>query len=103
MTRGSLGLILAVLLAGAAAAQTCNTLGGSPYCGSGLPGIDPAYGGMPDRDRGARRGSDALTPFSGMQSYGTDFVGNDQPATFGAITFSGGGARCGGLFRSRDC
>jgi hypothetical protein len=103
MGRGGLGLILVMLLAGAAAAQTCNTLSGSPYCGSGLPGIDPAYGGTTERDFSTKRRNDALTPFSGMQSSGTDFVGNDAPATFGAITFSGGGARCGGLFRSGNC
>jgi hypothetical protein len=103
MARGGLSFIFVVLLTGTAVAQTCNTLTGSPYCGSGLPGIDPAYGGMASRDSSTKYRNDALTPFSGMQSSGTDVVGSDPPATFGAITFSGGGARCGGLFRSGNC
>jgi hypothetical protein len=104
MTRVSLCLLFVLLLAGSAVAQSCNSRDASVYCGSGLPGLDPALGGVPDRDSSVRGGYDAQTPFSNMQRAGSlNIAGEERPATFGAINFSGGSANCSGMFRSRNC
>lgn len=85
-------------------AQTCNTLAGGSSCGAPARGgpIDfskPNY----DPDPRDRTGPEFLTPFSGTGSIGNELSGHYAPATIGAITFGGGGARCGGLFRSGRC
>lgn len=103
MTRVVTVIVLSSFAVGAGAAQTCDTIFGGTRCGSHplSSGRDSA---MPSRyESGARSGSDPLTPFTGVQSLGTELVGLSRPATIGAITFSGGGTRCGGLFRSGSC
>jgi hypothetical protein len=87
-----------VFSAGLVPAQTCDTLLGAANCGSkSLPQNNAP------RDRGSsvqpdwRFGNDP----GGL---GTDLGrGGDEPAVFGAITFSGRGTTCSGPFRSRAC
>jgi hypothetical protein len=105
MIRLLAGAVACMLLCTPAFAQSCNTLAGGQNCGR------PAAGGPIDfstpnmssdpRDRG---GSAYLTPFSSASGgFGGELSRGDSPATFGAVTFGSGGARCGGLFRSGPC
>jgi hypothetical protein len=91
MTRAFPALLVIVAMIATAAAQSCNTLTGGSSCGA------PTRGGPIDDSRTSR------TPFSGVTSIGGHLTRNDPPATFGSITFSGGRARCAGLFRSGNC
>jgi len=98
---------VSALLSGSAAAQSCNTLIGGSDCGVPKRG-GPIDFSKPNYDRDDRSNNGFMTPFSGSGgigsgSIGSELSGNYAPATIGAITFGGGGARCGGLFRSRSC
>lgn len=64
--------------------QTCNPLIDGTYCASQGGPINPPA--MPR-----------------IQSMASDLGGGDPPATLGAITFSGSGAACIGLFRRLSC
>ena len=103
MVKMYFGALAISVLSGLAAAQTCNTLTGGSNCAA------PAKGGPIDfsksnySDDARDRGGSYLTPFSGSTGVGNELSGNYAPATMGAITFGGGGARCGGLFRSGGC
>jgi hypothetical protein len=104
MLRLFVGVMAGTLLYALAFAQSCNTLAGGQDCGRPARGgpIDfsrPNYSSDP-RDRA---GGDYLTPFSSTSNFGSELSGNYRPATLGAVTFGGGGARCGGLFRSGPC
>ena len=103
MVKIYLGALAISLLSGLAAAQTCNTLAGGSNCAA------PARGGPIDFSKpnysgdGRDSAGSYLTPFSGSTGVGNELSGNYAPATLGAVTFGGGGARCGGLFRSGNC
>jgi len=104
MVKTFIGVMAISVVTGLAAAQTCGTLTGGSNCAA------PARGGPIDFSKSShyddprdRMGSDALTPFSGMGSIGSELSGNYVPATVGAITFGGVGTRCSGLFRSHNC
>jgi hypothetical protein len=89
--------VLALGLVAPAHAQTCNTLTDSVNCGS------PALGEASSlRSGGSGNPGQYRTFESPISDLGVAF-GGDQPATFGAITFSGGNARCSGLFRTTRC
>jgi hypothetical protein len=91
---------LALAAIAPAAGQTCDTIFGGVTCG-------------------APRGANARPPSSSgssggggqsVQSLGFDLSGSSggsygsgPPAMFGSITFGGSGAKCSGLFRTRDC
>src|SRR6478752_239964 len=91
------------LIAGSAISQTCDSLLGGANCGAkpqssrqiGRP--SPSYAPQGNSDWRLGSGSSALGLGSGLSSR------DDQPGTFGAITFGGGGATCSGPFRSRNC
>ena len=88
----ALGFMLTV----PAGAQTCNSLTGSGNCGTGSQiGSYPAATATDDG---------RSTQYRRFQSLGSDlsFAG-EQPATLGAITFSGGSRQCSGLFRTSRC
>lgn len=89
--------VLAVTGIAAADAQTCDSLLGGVNCGASSRTstvTNLSY------DRQGSLGTSA-------QGLGFDLSGgssrDDQPAMFGSITFGGSGARCSGLFRTRDC
>lgn len=83
----------AVLVAASAMAQTCDTLLGASNCAA--PGSSSGVPNSSDRS--------SATRFSN-RSLGMDLSsGGDNPGFFAGITISGGGVKCSGLFRSRDC
>ena len=89
------------LAAGSAAAQTCDSLLGGVNCAGKSPG-----GQQVSRTPASARGNNdwRLGGGSGFDGLGGSLAtSDDQPATFGAITFGGGGTTCSGLFRSRNC
>lgn len=88
--------LAAVAFASAAAAQTCDTRSGQG-CAAPQRGR-PIEFSRPNYDPGQGR-----TLFSGQTNIGGRVTGADRPATLGAITFSGGRARCAGPFRARNC
>ena len=103
MIRTCLAAAALCLLSGLAAAQTCNTLAGGTNCGQPTRG-GPIDFSKPNIDTGSRSGYDMPSAFSGVQpGMGMPLSLADRPATIGAITFGGGGTRCGGLFRSGSC
>ena len=82
-------LIIAAILRAEGVAQTCN------------PAIDGTY----CAEQMSKRPSDAVTTTRSNPNLGGDFfsiVRENDPATFGAITFSGG-SRCIGLLRRSSC
>jgi len=89
--------IFAVGLAASAHGQTCNTLTGGVNCGGSALGEASSL-----RSSGSGRPEQYRTFESPISDLGLAF-GGDQPATFGAITFSGGSTRCSGLFRTTRC
>lgn len=98
MLIGSLALI-----AGAAMSQTCDSILGGANCGANRQNtqqnnrVAPSYVSRGNTDWLLGSGSATGGLGSGLSSR------DDQPATFGAITFGGGGAICSGPFRSRNC
>ena len=98
MLIGSLAFI-----AGSAVSQTCDSLLGGANCGARPQAsqqngrIPPSYGPQGNTDWRLGSGSATGGIGSGLSSR------DDQPATFGAITFGGSGRTCSGPFRSRDC
>ena len=108
MVKTCLAAVAICLVSAAAAAQSCNTLIGGSDCGApsrssrGGP-IDFSKPNI-DTDARTRSGYDMPSSFSGVRpGMGTALSLGDSPATIGAITFGGGGSRCGGLFRSGSC
>jgi hypothetical protein len=99
--RRMLSSVLALaLVAGWADAQSCRTLSGAP-CNAPPKGSPIDYS---DLKGGYGGGNSDMNAFSGSGTgLGNALSGNYAPTTFGAITFGGGGARCSGLFRSRNC
>jgi hypothetical protein len=88
---GRIAVVTALtLMLTAAVAEPCNPVIDGTYCATNM-----------------RRPGDATRSSAGMrpiQSIGSDIlVGQDQPATFGAITFQGSGTRCIGLLRRGGC
>jgi len=83
--------VLAALIAEYAVAQPCNPVIDGTYCAS-----------QPIRPKSTSRPTSiGMQP---VQSIASDLsIGSDQPATFGAITFQGGGSRCIGLLRRGSC
>ena len=82
-------LTIVTILRAEGIAQTCN------------PAIDGTY----CAEQMAKRPSGAATTSKSNPSLGGDFfsiVRENDPATFGAITFSGG-SRCIGLLRRSNC
>ena len=82
-------LIIVTILHAEGIAQTCN------------PAIDGTY----CAEQMGRRPSGAITTSKPKPNLGGDFfsiVRENDPATFGAITFSGG-SRCIGLLRRSNC
>jgi len=101
MVRVFAGVLALLLVSGWAAAQSCRTLSGGP-CNAPTTGTPIDYSDLKGGYGGG--GDNHMNAFSGSNSgLGNELSGNYAPATFGAITFGGGGARCSGLFRSRDC
>jgi hypothetical protein len=99
--RISTSVLAFVLVSGWAGAQSCKTLSGAP-CNTGQKGTPIDYSDL----KGSYGGGDNnyMNAFSGSGTgLGNALSGNYAPTTFGAITFGGGGARCSGLFRSRNC
>jgi hypothetical protein len=96
-----LSCVLAIsLVAESAGAQSCRTLSGAP-CDAPAKGTPIDYS---DLKGGYRGGNNYTNAFTGSSTgLGSELSGNYAPTTFGAITFGGGGARCSGLFRSRNC
>ena len=90
-----------VFSVGLVSAQTCDTLLGGANCGSKS---------LPQNDA-SRRNQDRGSPVQPDWRFGNDpgglgsdlGRGGDEPAVFGAITFSGRGTTCSGPFRSRAC
>jgi hypothetical protein len=105
MMRACFGAMAFSILAGFAAAQSCNTLSGGANCAPPTKGgpIDYSIRNSDDSPRGY--GGGYMTSFSGSSSggLGNELSGNYAPTTFGAISFGAGGSRCSGLFRSRSC
>ena len=100
MFRMFAGVLAFVLVSGGAGAQSCRTLSGAP-CNAPPQGTPIDYS---DLKGSGGDGSNYMNAFSGAGSgLGNELSGNYAPTTFGAITFGGGGARCSGLFRSRNC
>jgi len=83
-------VLIIVLLPTGARAQVCNPVIDGTYCATQMP---------------KNRASTTYAPSSAtVRSIGGDvYVGQDQPATLGAITFRGGGERCAILLRRGDC
>ena len=84
-----MALIIVTILRAESIAQPCN------------PAIDGTY----CAEQMGRRPSGAITTSKPNPSLGGDFfsiVRENDPATFGAITFSGG-SRCIGLLRRSNC
>jgi len=82
-------LIIVTILRAEGVAQTCN------------PAIDGTY----CAEQMSKRPGGAMTTSKPNPSLGGDFfsiVRENDPATFGAITFSGG-SRCIGLLRRSNC
>jgi len=82
-------LIIVTLLRAEGVAQTCN----------------PAIDGTHCAEQTSKRPSGAMTTSKSNPNLGGDFfsiVRENDPATFGAITFSGG-SRCLGLLRRSNC
>jgi hypothetical protein len=78
--------LLAFVVATQAPAQPCNPIVDGTYCASQMP-------------RSSSATSESLSSAQ-IRSLGNDLTSrNDPPATFGAITFGGGGRCIGGLFR----
>jgi hypothetical protein len=93
--------VVATMCAASASAQTCDSLLGGAKCGASSGG----QGGYYSRSS-ERQGKAGMS----VQSLGFDLtggssasVGGDKAGMFGAITFGGSGAKCSGLFRTRDC
>ncbi|NVO17992.1 MAG: hypothetical protein HXX10_28565 [Rhodoplanes sp.] len=97
MTRALPALFVLLALIATAAAQSCNPQAGGSACGAPTRGGPIDFSNPSDDPRASR------TPFSGVSNIGRHLTRNDPPATFGSITFSGGRARCAGLFRSGNC
>jgi hypothetical protein len=103
-TANNLTLVVSLtLIVGSAIAQTCDSLLGGANCGA-RPQNSQQNGQMSpsNTSRGNadwRLGSGSATGGLGNGLSSRD----DQAATFGAITFGGGGATCSGPFRSRNC
>lgn len=94
------GVLAFVLVSGWADAQSCRTLSGAP-CNAPSKGTPIDYSDLKGSYGG---GNNYMDAFSGSGSgLGNELSGNYAPTTFGAITFGGSGARCSGLFRSRNC
>jgi hypothetical protein len=89
--RALMGILALAALSTVRAAAQCNPVIDGTYCASQSVRSNPA----------ARPGSVGMQP---VNSIARDLsVGRDQPATFGAITFQGGGSRCVGLLRRGAC
>jgi hypothetical protein len=89
-----LGAVLSAIMmfgfATTASAEPCN------------PAIDGTYCETEMRRTGTPRGSTSRLP--PVQSIGSGHLQTqDRPATFGAITFQGGGTQCVGLMRRARC
>ena len=99
------GLLVLCLICSQSLGQTCDTLAGGSACGASAKHRTVDFSSLAESPtRGGRVANDSLTPFSGMGGgIGNDLSSGSDLATFGAITFSGGSARCSGLFRSRNC
>ena len=90
------------LIAGPAISQTCDSLLGAPIAvadenSQQISRASPSYAPQGNSDWRLGSGSSVGGLGSGLSSR------DDQPGTFGAITFGGGRATCSGPFRSRNC
>jgi hypothetical protein len=81
---------LTLMLTAAVVAEPCNPVIDGTYCATDMR-----------RPGSSTRSSAGMRP---IQSIGGDIlVGQDQPATFGGITFQGSGTQCIGLLRRGRC
>jgi hypothetical protein len=98
--------VIAVLTLAAIApalGQTCDTIFGGVTCGAprGSSAYQPSSGGSPGG--GGRSVQSLGFDLSGGPGGSDGSYGSGPPAMFGSITFGGSGAKCSGLFRTRDC
>jgi len=102
-TNGVALVISLTLIAGAAISQTCDSLLGGANCGAKPQNTQ--LNAQTSRSYSQPGNSDwRLGSGSAAGGLGSGLSGrDDQPGTFGAITFGGGGATCSGPFRSRSC
>jgi hypothetical protein len=93
MLRIPIVMILVSVYGVQAIAGTCNPVIDGTYCAT-----------QPDSNLSISTSPASPTSFSSIQSLGGDLsIGQDQPATLGAITFSGDSTLCIGLLRQGAC
>jgi len=89
MSRMLVVVILLLVLDASGFAEPCNPVIDGTYCATNM-------GSRPDNSTSGQR-------FAPIRNIGGDIsTGSDQPATLGAITFSGS-TRCIGLLRRGNC
>ena len=92
---------VAMFLAGHGVAQTCDSLLGDSKCGAPA-GRSDSYSGR-SVERQAKAGMSSQSLGFDLTGGSSESFGGDQAGMFGKITFGGSGAKCSGMFRTRDC
>lgn len=90
--RTNLVVVFVAALAGGAVAQTCNPAIDGTYCAEQMPRA-PRPAAVP--------GSRTMTGVRPGETF--SISNNDNPGTFGAITFNSDASRCIGLLRRSNC
>ena len=98
--------LIAALVATLAAGSFGGTGTAQQPAGTGAQPCDPLIDGTYCATQGGRvsRGSSSSVNMGSIQSLSGDLsLGQDSPATFAGISFSGGNSTCIGLFRRASC